>query len=181
MCRRSSPRRPSPRPPPPRCSHRYVLYFSLFSLLFKGGFWSGFLLLRRGIKLSFFPRNRRRRFIIVVVVFLSLFGKTPNDARLSVPGATNRCDASIRRLVVAPARFGWCKGRRASSSRSSVRRRRRRDEDKRWERFRPKIVSLFGFLPKTRSQKSSQRRKESFKKKRKKEREENLPSSKKKE
>lgn len=108
-------------------------FFSLFSLLFKGGFWSGFIL-RRGIKLSFFPRHRRRRFIIVVVVFLSLFGKTPNDARLSVPGATNRCDASIRRLVVAPARFGWCKGRRASSSRSSVRRRRRRDEDKRWER-----------------------------------------------
>ena len=108
-------------------------FFSLFSLLFKGGFWSGFIL-RRGIKLSFFPRHRRRRFIIVVVVFLSLFGKTPNDARLSVPGATNRCDESIRRLVVAPARFGWCKGRRASSLRSSVRRRRRRDEDKRWER-----------------------------------------------
>jgi len=47
---------------------------------------------------------------------------------------------------------------------------------------RPKIVSLFGFLPKTRSQKSSQtKKKRKFQKKRKKEREENLPSSKKKE
>ena len=86
-----------------------------------------------------------------------------------------RC-IQLRRLVVTPARFGWCKGRRASSSRSSVRRRRRRDEDKRWERFRPKIVSLFGFLPKTRSQKSSQTKKKRKFQKKKKERKRRKPS-----
>jgi hypothetical protein len=67
-------------------------FFSLFSLLFKGGFWSGFIL-RRGIKLSFFPRHRRRR------LSLSVWQNAKRRASLRTG-----CDEPMRCIDTSPGR-----------------------------------------------------------------------------
>ena len=120
--------------------------------------------LLRGIKLSHRRLSRR--------LFVSLLRAKRPTARLSVPVATTSDASTTRRLVVAPARFGWCKPSRVFFALFGE-----GDErtghpgeviDRRGGgRKRPKIVSLFGFLPKTRSLLSVSIISKGFKKKRK--------------